>query len=92
MTYQSIVEMASNQSLLARISAALADEGYTGDPLEYARNNIWFIVSAGDWSSNWDSAQASLTVNDNPDLGMRNDVISDGMILAVVQPMVHPPA
>jgi hypothetical protein len=90
MTYTSILEMAASQSLQARVAACAADEGYIGDPVEWARQNIWAVVSSSDWISNWDSAKASQTVNDNPDTGARNDVVSDAMILSVVQPMVHP--
>jgi len=91
MTYQSIVEMTSSESLLNRVAAAAAEEGFTDDPLSFARNNIWQIVAAGNWDAQWDSAKASQTVNDNPDMGARDDVITDGMILSVVQPMLAPP-
>lgn len=88
MSYLSIVSMASSQTLIARVAAAAADEGQA-DPLTWAQANIWAIVAADtSWATNWDSAVAAPNVNANPDTGMRNDVISDAMILAVVQPMV----
>lgn len=91
MSYLSIVEMASSPSLQSRITAALADEGYEGDPTEFVRTHIWEIVAKStEWATNWQYAVEQSTVNDNPDTGVRNDVISDAMILSVVQPMVNP--
>lgn len=90
MTYQSVVEMAGSDSLISRVAAAAADEGFPDDPLSFARLNIWKIVAAGsDWAAAWDSARASGSDNVNPDTGARDDVITDAMILATVQPMVQ---
>lgn len=91
MAYSSIVEMAGSVALRHRVAAAAADEGLAGDPVAWAMTNIWQIVAAGDWVAAWDSAQASASNNFNPDTGARDDVITDGMILAVVQPMVQNP-
>jgi hypothetical protein len=91
MTYTSIVEMVGSQSLAARVAACAADEGYVGDPIEWARQNMWAVVSAADWVAAWDSARATSSENANPNTGARDDVITDGMILAVVQPMVATP-
>lgn len=91
MTYQSIVEMASSASLLTRVAASVADEGYPGDPLDFARTNIWHIVSADSgWSDAWDYARDNATLDNNPDTGARPGVINDAMILAVIQPMLNP--
>jgi len=89
MSYLSIVEMVGSQSLQSRVTAAVAKEKYKGDALEFTRTYIWQIVADGNWDAAWDSAVAGTTVNVNPDTGMRNDVITDGMILAVVQPLVQ---
>jgi hypothetical protein len=91
MTYRSIVEMSGSASLIERVAACAAEEGYKDDPTVFARNNIWQIIATGNWDAQWDSAKASETVNVNPDTGARDDVITDGMILSVVQPMVNPP-
>ena len=85
MSYLSIVEMVGSQSLMSRIAAAVAKEGYEGDAVEWTRANIWVIVAAGGWDSAWDSARASNSPNVNPDTGMRDDVVTDGMILSAVQ-------
>jgi len=90
-SYLSIVEMAGSPSLASRITAAVAEEGFAGDAQEFVRLNIWTIVAAGNWDAAWDSARATASVNVNPDTGMRDDVITDGMILSVVQPMIPPP-
>jgi hypothetical protein len=91
MSYLNIVQMAGSASLLSRIAAALAEEGHS-DPQTFARENIWTIVAAAGWDEAWGYAVEVSTTNQNPDTGMREDVISDSMILAVVQPMVTPPS
>jgi hypothetical protein len=91
MTYQSIVEMAGSPSLAGRVAAAAADEGQE-DPVPWVQRNIWVIVSTDSgWSTAWDYARDTATLDDNPDTGARPGVINDSMILAVVQPMVNPP-
>lgn len=92
MSYLSDVEMTSSESLLSRVAAAAAQEGFPDDPMSFARNNIWQIVAAGDWAGAWESARADGSPNVNPDTGARDDVITDAMILSVVQPMIEPPA
>lgn len=92
MSYLSDVEMTGSESLLSRVAASAAQEGFADDPMSFARNNIWQIVAAGDWADAWESARAGGSPNVNPDTGARDDVITDGMILAVVQPMLSEPA
>jgi len=88
MTYRSIVEMASSQSLIARIAAAAAEQGVQGNPLTWAQENIWKIAASPGWADSWGYAVDTATVNVNPDTGGRSDVITDGNILSVVQPLV----
>lgn len=91
MTYQSIVEMAGSPSLAGRITGAAAQEGHP-DPNGFVRDSIWFIVAKDTgWAAAWDYARDNATADDNPDTGARPGVISDAMILAVVQPMIPPP-
>ena len=88
MTYSSVVEMAGSIALRNRITAAAASEGAT-DPATWTAEHIWEVVAAGsDWAAPRDSARASSSDNWNPDTGARDDVITDAMILSVVQPMV----
>lgn len=90
MSYLSIVQMAGSTTLITRVAASAADEGKQ-DALPWSQANIWQIVSSDtSWASAWGFAVDNATVNVNPDTGMRDDVISDAMILAVVQPMVGP--
>jgi hypothetical protein len=89
MTYASIVEMAGSQALQARVAACAADEGQTGNVLEWAFSRIWQIAATPGWAPAWDSAQASSSVNYNADTGARDDVITDAMILSAVQPLVE---
>lgn len=84
MAYQSIVQMAGSQSLLARICACAAAEGQA-EPMTWAQANMWWLCSAPDWDDAWQYAVDSATVNVNPDTGARDDVINDSMILAAVQ-------
>jgi hypothetical protein len=91
MSYSSIVEMVGSASLQSRVAAAAANEGYIGDPMEWARQNIWAVAASPGWTAAWDSARADTSDNFNPDTGRRSDVITDGMILSAVQPLVAQP-
>ena len=84
MSYQSVVEMASSQTLLSRIVAAAAGEGQT-EPLQWAQANVWALVSSPGWADAWAYAQETATDDVNPDTGIRPGVINDAMILSAVQ-------
>lgn len=84
MSYQSVVEMASSQSLLARLVAAAAAEGQT-DPLQWTQANVWRLSATPGWADAWAYARDTETDDQNPDTGRRPGVISDGMILSAVQ-------
>jgi hypothetical protein len=77
--------MAGSQSLTSRIVAAAAQEGRT-DPLPWVQQRIWIIVSYDTgWPAAWDYARDTATLDNNPDTGVRPGVITDQMILTVVQ-------
>lgn len=84
MSYSSIVEMAESESLRSRITAAAAVEG-VDNPTQWIFSAIWQLAASPGWADQWDYAKATYQVNANPDLGARNDVISDTNILAAVQ-------
>lgn len=84
MSYTSIVEMANSSSLIGRLTAAAAGEGIA-NPEQWVRTNLWKIVSSPGWADDWQYASDTSTVNTNPDLGIRNDVINDSKILSAVQ-------
>ena len=84
MSYTSIVEMANSSSLIGRLTAAAAGETIAS-PEQWVRTNLWKIVSSPGWADDWAYAADTATVNTNPDLGIRVDVISDAKILSAVQ-------
>lgn len=84
MSYTSIVEMANSSSLIGRLTAAAAGESIAS-PEQWTRTNLWKIVSSPGWADNWQFASDNATVNTNPDLGIRTDVINDASILSAVQ-------
>lgn len=88
MSYLSIRDMALSPSLKNRCAACAAQEGYPGNAQVWIEQVMWTIAAAPGWGESWDSAQAAETINQNPDMGARGDVITDPMILAVVQPLV----
>lgn len=83
MTYKSIAAMAQDQALTSRIMACAAQQKKPDFP-NWVRNKIWIIVSSGsDWAAAWDYAIG--TNVSNP--GNNEGVITDQMILSIVQPM-----
>lgn len=90
MTYASINEMANSSSLLQRITAAAAQEG-EASPGAWTQANIWRIVSSPGWDAAWASGTTTRDPEVNPDTGARPSVITDAMILAVVQAILNPP-
>jgi hypothetical protein len=125
MSYNSIVEMAQNQSLIARIAACATMEGIT-NPSQWAQAKAWTLASQPGWTDSWDSgilavastkeqimadykqAVADATAAGEPrpappslrdptfrrqlDVGAREDVITDQMILSAVQAIQEPDA
>jgi hypothetical protein len=84
MSYTSVVEMANSSSLIGRLTAGAAGESIA-NPEQWTRTYLWKLVSSPGWSDQWQYATDTSTVNTNPDLGIRNDVISDGNILSAIQ-------
>lgn len=89
-TYAGMVEIATNPTLTARVTAAAALEGID-NPSAWAVSNMWKIAAQPGWSDDWDYAKDNATVNSNPDVGARSDVISDAKILAAVQALHSAP-
>jgi hypothetical protein len=88
MAYRNIVQMAGSQSLIQRIAAAAAMED-KNDALSWASQNIWRLAASPGWDTAWEGAeQQSNRTKFNPDTGMRDDVITDAMILAAVQSLI----
>lgn len=86
MSYRHIAAMTQSTSLRDRLSAAAAQEGASGGYENWVAVNIWDIVKAPGWAEAWSSA-LSAGISDP---GRVESVITDGMILAVVQPLINP--
>ena len=86
MSYSSIVQMGQSQSLMARVAACAAEQG-NQTPQQWAADNLLSIAADAShgFSDAWTYARGVMTVNNNPDIGARDDVINDNMILSAVQ-------
>lgn len=87
MNYNAIAEMSQSSSLRNRVTACAAECNKT-DPSTWSATRMWQIAAAPGWNEAWAYAVDTLTVNQNPDIGARTDVITDAMILAAVQAAV----
>lgn len=90
MSYYSVIEMANSASLIGRVTACAAGEKIA-DPESWTRKYLWRICASPGWATQWESASNTLQINQNPDLGARTDVITDGNILSAVQAVVALP-
>lgn len=84
MSYASIRDLATDGSLMGRITAAAASEGID-NPESWVAQRMWKFAAQPTWGDKWQYAKDTATPNVNPDSGARTDVISDGDILAAVQ-------
>lgn len=91
MSYSALHRMRQSNGLRERLTAAAAQEG-SADPDLWVHSNTWAIVSDPEWVSAWTYAEGTATVNHNPDIGAREDVITDGMILSAIQARTAPQA
>jgi hypothetical protein len=53
MSYNSIVEMVTNQALILRVAACAAEQGIS-NPAQWAQSTIWKIVTTDGWAEAWD--------------------------------------
>ncbi len=85
MTYLSIADMHDSATLRRRLTACAAQEGKGGlvGPEKWLDAHAWALAAQPGWADAWAYAVAS----NNPDPGADAGVITDGMILAAVQPM-----
>lgn len=90
-SYAGMVQIATSPTLTLRVTAAAAAEGIE-NPTAWAVGHMWDIAAQPGWSDDWDYAVDNATVNANPDVGARTDVISDQKILAAVQALSATPA
>lgn len=83
MTYANIAAITRSTSLIDRMTAAAAEENKTPPYDGWVRQRVWDLAATPGWATAWGSALASGIV----DPGSSEGVITDGMILAAVQPM-----
>jgi hypothetical protein len=84
MSYAIQAVMAQDNDLTERVAAAAAEQGWYNNPRGWATRNQWQIVSKTDWVTAYSAAvQAGRGAP-----GHDNDIITDSMILASVQPLV----
>jgi hypothetical protein len=84
MSYNSIIDIANSNSLLFRITASAASENVV-NPDSWVQNHRWKFAATPGWGAKWEYARDTMTINSNPDIGAREDVINDNDILAAVQ-------
>ncbi|MFC6156142.1 hypothetical protein [Kribbella jiaozuonensis] len=84
MSYSSIRDIATDGSLMGRITAAAASESID-NPESWVASRMWQFAAQPGWGDKWAYAKDNWQVNANPDFGIRTDVISDADILSAVQ-------
>jgi len=82
--YNATSQMVESDSLLRRVIACVAAEGIV-NPEQWSRDQMWYLASDPGWVEAWAYAKDNETLDDNPDTGARPGVISDAVILSVVQ-------
>lgn len=88
MSYATIAAISQNGALYQRLTAAAAQEGKDDtSPGSWVSRHIWTLAASPGWSEAWESAEAGGVT----DPGANEGVITDGMILAAVQPLPATP-
>lgn len=84
MSYNTISVMARDGDLQQRFIACAAQEGIE-NPQNWVLTNIWQLVSSPGLAGSYSYAVDTTTINQNPNVGQRDDVINDATILSAVQ-------
>ena len=85
MSYATHAAIVNSGSLRQRIMACAAQEGAT-DPPRWVNATIWTLPQS-DWIAAWASMEAA---DPGGDHGTNEAGVTDGMILAAVQPRLTP--
>ena len=87
-SYSTIALIATTEAFQERVHACAAQQG-SAQPVQWAYDNRYHVASAPGWA---EAVDYWLNVNGGGD-GWATDqaCITDGMILAQVQPMINPP-
>lgn len=93
MTYKNVAQITQSSSLFQRLTACAAtqvDEYAKPKPYpQWIAEHIWEIAASPGWADKWAYAMATHPEEDY-DPGDDESVITDGDILAVIQPMDLP--
>lgn len=94
MSYMSLIQVAESFSLQRRVQACAAQEAAAANVTiqnlaGWVSDRMLELASTGGWGDKWQYAIDTYQPQFNPDTGARPDVISDGDILAAVQPLVQ---
>jgi hypothetical protein len=81
--YLTIAVIARDEDMIQRVASCAAKQGEP-EPHWWATNHAYTWAAAPGWAMKWDSAVASGVANPGADPA----VVTDGDILAVVQPML----
>ena len=85
MSYATMAAMAHDGDLRERIAACAAQEGVTSiHPTAWADAHLWQLAA----SPGWDEAYSYAVATGVQHPGLSDAVITDGMILATVQPLI----
>lgn len=85
-SYATQALLAQDIDMRFRIAACAATQGVADTPLYWADAHAWQLAAA----PGWDDAYAYALNLGNPRPGNDGGVITDGMILAAVQPLATP--
>lgn len=84
MAYADIADMTKDHALIDRLTACVAVEDRSPDPVEWTYARLWHLCSSPGWAEAYSYALA--TGASNP--GRAEAVISDAMILAAIQAVI----
>jgi hypothetical protein len=80
-----MVKVYASPGLRDRVMMAVATQ-QVADPQQWLASRWLMFATSPGWGDSW--ASGRITFPDDPDLGARDDVITDGMILSAVQSML----
>lgn len=84
MSYSTVAKCSHDAVFIDRVSACVATEGYTMDPVTFTLSIIWQVSSHDDI----EQAYAYALTAENPNPGGDETVITDQMILSATQPLI----
>jgi predicted Rdx family selenoprotein len=87
-SYAAQADLSKDRDFIERIAACAAVEAANkagNFPLRWAEENVWKIAASPGFAAAYESAQVSEVVRPGRDAG----VITDGMLLATVQPLAQ---